>query len=188
MTLPVCTIILFGATGDLAKKKLLPALADMQQRGQLHRKTRVIAIGRREYTTVQYLKEEGVRFQERCLVRLPRRDSYQRAGYEIVTDGTVDFAKTTAVMTLNDQVALGTFRGCFEKDIRIPEDLSLVGGEDLPEAEFFPVPLTTVRFPVDEVAKTAVTLLLERSKGRKGNPERVRVPPVLVIRKSCRKQ
>ena len=133
------------------------------------------------------LKEEGVRFQERCLIRLPRRDSSQRAGYEIVTSGAVNFAKTTALMTLNDQVALGAFRSCFEKGIRIPEDLSLVGGEDLPEAEFFPVPLTTVRFPVDEVAKTAVALLLERSKGRTGKPEHIRVPPVLVIRKSSRR-
>jgi glucose-6-phosphate 1-dehydrogenase len=47
-TLPECTIVIFGATGDLAKRKLIPALHTLHT--QLHPKTRIIAIGRRDYT------------------------------------------------------------------------------------------------------------------------------------------
>ena len=52
-----CTIVIFGATGDLARKKLIPALYRLHVTGDLHKKTKIIAIGRREYTIAQLMKE-----------------------------------------------------------------------------------------------------------------------------------
>jgi len=54
-TLPPCTIILFGATGDLARKKLFPALHKLH--GELHEKTRIIAVGRRDYDDAGFRSE-----------------------------------------------------------------------------------------------------------------------------------
>ncbi len=48
--LPACTFVIFGATGDLTKRKLIPALYKMHLEGKLHPKTRILAIGRRDYT------------------------------------------------------------------------------------------------------------------------------------------
>ncbi|HIH23800.1 TPA: glucose-6-phosphate dehydrogenase [Candidatus Woesearchaeota archaeon] len=57
MTLPACSIILFGATGDLAKRKLIPALFKLHRQKTLHKETIIIAIGRREYTGASIAKE-----------------------------------------------------------------------------------------------------------------------------------
>ena len=52
-----CAFILFGATGDLAKKKLIPALFALHKKGVLHKNTRIIAIGRRDYTDTGIRRE-----------------------------------------------------------------------------------------------------------------------------------
>lgn len=55
-----CSIVIFGATGDLAHKKLIPALRKLHDRGKLHERTRIHCLGRRQYTTEQLCKEYGV--------------------------------------------------------------------------------------------------------------------------------
>jgi glucose-6-phosphate 1-dehydrogenase len=89
MGVPECTIILFGATGDLAKKKLFPALADMHARGTLPKATRIVAIGRRQYTTRTFLDdvkascprcEQWSSFQKR--VQYQRLEFHDPGAYE----------------------------------------------------------------------------------------------------------
>ena len=57
MKLPPCAILLFGATGDLAKQKLIPALFAMHTRGDLPQATRIIAIGRKDLDDAAIRKE-----------------------------------------------------------------------------------------------------------------------------------
>jgi glucose-6-phosphate 1-dehydrogenase len=52
-----CIVLVFGATGDLAKKKLIPALANLHAKGHLHKGTRILAVSRRPLTDAQYHKE-----------------------------------------------------------------------------------------------------------------------------------
>jgi DNA-binding LacI/PurR family transcriptional regulator len=67
----------------------------------------------------------------------------------------------TAVFAANDHMALGALRALDEAGRRVPEDVSLVGFDDVPEAEFFGPPLTTVRQHFPEAGRRAVRLLLE---------------------------
>ncbi len=66
----------------------------------------------------------------------------------------------TAVFCFSDQMALGTLAACRELGIRVPEDLSIVGFDDLASSRYLTPPLTTIRQPMREIGERAVNLLL----------------------------
>jgi LacI family transcriptional regulator len=68
----------------------------------------------------------------------------------------------TALFAHNDQMAIGAMRATREAGIRIPQDLAVVGYDDIPAAEYADPPLTTIRQPMREVGATAARLLIER--------------------------
>lgn len=78
-----------------------------------------------------------------------------------------DFAAhgITAVFCANDSLALGLLKACRERGIGVPANLSVVGFDDIPEAEYFDPPLTTMRQEFGEIGRTAMTLLLRRLAG-----------------------
>lgn len=90
--------------------------------------------------------------------------------------------EVTAVFCSNDRVALGLYHALRERGVRIPEDISVVGFDDLPWGEFLAPPLTTVRQPGREIGRLAARLLLGE-----GDPADARtVQPELVVRASVR--
>ena len=88
----------------------------------------------------------------------------------------------TAVFLANDQMALGVLAALHEEGLEIPEDVSVVGFDDLPEAPYFTPPLTTVRQDFAELGRRGVQLVLARLKGEDLHPEAV--PPALLVRAS----
>jgi LacI family transcriptional regulator len=110
------------------------------------------------------------------------------AGYE----GILELWQRTspppdALICSNDQVAVGALRACQERGIRVPEDVALVGFDNLPEGAYARVPLTTLAQPIEEEARKAVELLFARMERPSATAEvtTVRLPPSLVIRESC---
>ncbi|MGI5241279.1 LacI family DNA-binding transcriptional regulator [Dactylosporangium sp. CA-139066] len=95
----------------------------------------------------------------------------------------------TAVFAGNDQMALGMMRAFHERGIRVPDDVSIVGFDDIPEAEFLSPPLTTIRQDFDEVGRRCIAALLRLIEAdlREG-PDRPspdpRVAPTLILRRS----
>ncbi|HWS58240.1 MAG TPA: LacI family DNA-binding transcriptional regulator [Actinotalea sp.] len=73
--------------------------------------------------------------------------------------------EVTAIFAANDQMALGVMRALFERGRRIPQDVSVAGFDDIPEAEYLQVPLTTVRLDFDAMARRAVAELLAAIRG-----------------------
>ncbi|WP_097985499.1 MULTISPECIES: LacI family DNA-binding transcriptional regulator [unclassified Streptomyces] len=90
----------------------------------------------------------------------------------------------TAVFAANDQMALGILRAMHEAGRRIPDEVSVAGFDDVPEARFFEPPLTTVHQDFDVVGRHCVTLLLEQIERREHAPRRLAVEPTLVVRAS----
>lgn len=84
-----------------------------------------------------------------------------RSGYSAMHRLLADDPDLTAVFAANDQMALGALRALDEAGRRVPEDVSIVGFDDVPEAEFFRPPLTTVRQRFAEEGGLAVALLLD---------------------------
>jgi DNA-binding LacI/PurR family transcriptional regulator len=92
------------------------------------------------------------------------------------------FRDFSAVFASNDQMALGFMHACRDMDLRIPEDISLVGFDDIPEAAHFAPPLTTVRQNFSEIGRRAVALLMAELRG--AVPDHDLVVPELIVRES----
>lgn len=84
-----------------------------------------------------------------------------RSGYAVMHRLLALHPTLTAVFVANDHMALGALRALDEAGRRVPEDVSVVGFDDVPEAEFFRPPLTTVRQHFPEAGRRAVRLLLD---------------------------
>jgi LacI family transcriptional regulator len=88
----------------------------------------------------------------------------------------------TAIFAVNDNTAIGAFSALRRLDLAIPEDISLVGYNDIPLVSRLSTPLTSVRVPFDQIAGAALDLL---SNGPSGNQDRIRVAtPTLIPRRS----
>ncbi|WP_459804200.1 LacI family DNA-binding transcriptional regulator [Herbidospora sp. RD11066] len=89
----------------------------------------------------------------------------------------------TAVFVANDPMALGLMRALREAGRPVPEDVSVVGYDDVPEAAYFWPPLTTVRQNFETLGRQAFQLLLDQMEGAE-SAERRTVEPELVVRES----
>jgi DNA-binding LacI/PurR family transcriptional regulator len=103
-------------------------------------------------------------------------------GYRIGLSSEV-LLESTAVFAGNDQMALGLVHGLHERGIRVPEDLSVVGFDDLPDAGHFLPPLTTVRQDFEALGRLALAMLLAALEGGEPPLEHT-VAPTLVVRSS----
>ena len=80
----------------------------------------------------------------------------------------------TAIFVANDQMALGVLRALHEAGREIPREVSVVGFDDIPEAQYFTPPLTTVRQDFDEIGRRSLRLLLEMMESGDEGPSRRR--------------
>ncbi|MDF2667658.1 MAG: transcriptional regulator [Microbacterium sp.] len=88
----------------------------------------------------------------------------------------------TAVFVANDQMALGTLRAFADAGRRIPDDVAVVGFDDIVDAAEFRPPLTTVRQDFDALGRRVVDALIAAIEG--GEPIAESVPAALVVRES----
>ncbi len=112
---------------------------------------------------------------------------------EFEVQGGVDAAATLlsgntrpdAVFTVSDTIAIGVLGVARDLGLSIPDDLALVGYNDIPVVSQLPVPLTTVRSPARKIGATGLEHLLALIAGR--NVESVKLPVELIVRASTRK-
>jgi DNA-binding LacI/PurR family transcriptional regulator len=107
---------------------------------------------------------EGGRRAARMLLNLPQRP--------------------TAIFAGNDLMALGAIQAAWEAGLRVPEDLAIVGFDDIPLASAFVPPLTTVAQPLTDMGRVAVDMLVRRIEGKPAR-RRVILPCTLRVRQSC---
>jgi len=107
-----------------------------------------------------------------------------RSGYELGSQLS-QLPGVTAVFCANDQMALGLLRALSERGIRVPEDVSLVGFDDIPESAFFLPPLTTVRQDFGELGRRALRLLVDRITSHQEPRPGIPVAPELIVRASA---
>lgn len=90
----------------------------------------------------------------------------------------------TAVFVCADQMALGAYEALYERGVRVPDDMSIVGFDDLEEARWGIPPLTTVRQPLAEMASMGARMLMSLINGEELDTVRVELATSLVIRSS----
>jgi LacI family transcriptional regulator len=117
-------------------------------------------------------------------VDIKLRDSTPEMGFglavELVNRG-VDF---TALVCYNDVSAFGAIRALMDHGLRVPDDVSVVGFDDIQSAAFHNPSLTTIRQPLHQMGGVAARILLQRIRGQASFPDAVPILPELVIRES----
>jgi LacI family transcriptional regulator len=92
--------------------------------------------------------------------------------------------RPTAIFCNNDEMAAGACAAAFEAGLRVPQDVSIAGFDDIPLSRQIWPPLTTVRQPIREMATTAAKLLVSVLQGQEPSHLAVEIPTTLVVRKS----
>ena len=93
-------------------------------------------------------------------------------------------SKLTAILCANDSLAVGAMHAIAKLGMKVPADISIIGMNDLPQAEFFDPPLTTVHLPVQEMGMIALELIQDGMSGSSGIPRRIELACSLVERAS----
>jgi LacI family transcriptional regulator len=94
--------------------------------------------------------------------------------------------KPQAIFAANDMMALGCYDAANYFNVKIPDDISLIGFDDIFISKYINPGLTTVRVQIEEVGKAAATLLIDRLNNSNGKTHSlIKIPTELIIRNSC---
>ena len=127
------------------------------------------------------LKKYGIPFDDALVTvgDIDVKDGYERTK-QLLEKG-LNF---TAIFAYNDMMAFGAMQAIKEKGLRIPEDIGLVGYDDIPFASLISPPLTTIRLKKQDLGVESVKLLLSRINGNRKKTKKVMLGVELQIRES----
>ncbi|RME99784.1 MAG: LacI family transcriptional regulator [Chloroflexi bacterium] len=107
-----------------------------------------------------------------------------QSGYEAARRMLSAAEPPTAIFACNDLMAVGAVSAAIERGLRVPQDISVVGYDDVPLASYTNPPLTTVAQPSYEMGQLAAEMLLQRISNREMPIRRMQLHPRLVVRQS----
>jgi LacI family transcriptional regulator len=119
-----------------------------------------------------------------CTVQLTADDPSPQQGYRLTKTLLERVSNFSALFAYNDVAAIGAIRAIREAGLRVPEDISVVGFDDIRDAAYHVPSLTTVRQPLRTMGEMAAQILVDRIEGRREHSHRVAIEPELVIRES----
>lgn len=128
------------------------------------------------------LRKAGIAVDERLIALT---GSTQADGYRGATALLETRDRPTAIFTANNMMSVGTLLALRDLGLRIPEDVALVGFDDLEWTTLIEPALTVVRQPVHEIGRRAGERLLARLHGDRSAARRTRLPTEFVVRGSC---
>ncbi|GAB1489363.1 MAG TPA: LacI family DNA-binding transcriptional regulator [Opitutaceae bacterium] len=123
---------------------------------------------------------------------IPLREDYirtgdykQASGHALADELLTRAPRPTALFVSNNLMTVGAMEAIHKRGLRIPEDVAIIGFDDLPWAEALDPPLTVVRQPAYEVGRSAAELLLKRLSDPSAPAAWLRLRPKLILRSSC---
>lgn len=126
------------------------------------------------------LEESGISYQK----ELVYEGSYSRETGTKAVDYLLDHG-VTAIFTFNDMAAYGAYNRLRQKGIKVPEEISLVGYDDIFFSEILDVPLTTVRQPIYDMGVEAVKQLVGEVESGETSQKCITFQPALIVRESA---
>lgn len=136
----------------------------------------------------QALAESGIAYDP-AMTLDPRGNSVDRGYWAI--DGIMSGTdRPTAIFAANDSLALGALRWCLKHNVRVPDDVAIVGMDNIEFGEYAGVPLSSVDYAVETVTRMAVERLMRliAAGDQLPEPRITQIDPDLVIRESTRAQ
>ncbi len=128
--------------------------------------------------------ELGITVPASSVVEMDRDDASPEMGYDFTKQLMAKAKNLTAIFAYNDIAAVGAIRALRELGKRVPEDVSVVGFDDIRDAAYHNPSLTTVRQPLGKMGEIAAQTLLDRIEDRAPFTPQIAIEPLLVIRES----
>ncbi len=128
--------------------------------------------------------ELGIPIRSEMTLQLDPREPPMQQGYQLTRDLLARKNPFTALFAYNDIVAIGSIRALREANLRVPDDISVVGFDDIRGATYVVPSITTVRQPLQKIGEIAAETLVVRIEGRTDFPEEIRIEPEFVVRES----
>ena len=139
-------------------------------------------------TIAEAAQKRGIKLNPKLIAQLEGDLPSPEIGYVAAKKILATKIPFTAIFTFNDISAIGAIRALHEVGLRVPEDVSVIGFDDIYYATFHIPSLTTIRQPLFEMGKIAAQTLLKQLSKTGGNgeeiPQTLTVEPELVIRDS----
>lgn len=131
-------------------------------------------------------KELDLQISPELVVQLQLNLSSPELGYPVVPQLLAAKRPFTALVAYNDISAIGAIRALRDHGLRVPEDVSVIGFDDIQGAAYHTPSLTTIRQPLNSMGNTAARILLQRIRGGPGQeyPDQIPIVPELIIRES----
>jgi len=128
----------------------------------------------------------GIRVSPKLSAQLEEDSPSPRVGYKVTKKLIASGERFTALVAFNDVSALGAIRALFEAGLRVPDDVSVVGFDDIQNAEFQHPGLTTIRQPLREMGRTAAEMVLRRVSDAtdERHVREIVLEPKLIVRES----
>jgi LacI family transcriptional regulator len=126
----------------------------------------------------------GLVVRPELTVELKLRVSTPELGFEPASELLNRRHDFTAMVCYDDVAAIGAIRAIRDHGLRVPEDISVVGFDDIQSAAFHNPSLTTIRQPLYQMGTTAASVLLQRVRGETDVPRMIPILPELVVRES----
>lgn len=154
-----------------------------------HRRIGIICGIKGVYTTQQRfggyrkaLEEYGIEIEDELVVY---KDSKEEGGITGTRELLSLNEPPTAIFSTNNLMTLGCFEEMYQQDIKVPDEIAIIGFDDMSWASALNPPLTAVRQPSYQLGSTATELLLKRLKHPSRTVSNVRLHSELIIRESC---
>jgi LacI family transcriptional regulator len=126
----------------------------------------------------------GIEIHPELTIQLEKDLTSPELGYPVVQQLLQNKRRFSALVSFNDIAAIGAIRALRDANLRVPEDVSVVGFDDIRAAAYHNPSLTTIRQPLHDMGQSAARILLQRIQGFKNYPKEYAVPPELIIRES----
>ncbi|ASW42752.1 LacI family DNA-binding transcriptional regulator [Clostridium isatidis] len=108
-------------------------------------------------------------------------------GYKLMKKALKLKNRPTAFFIASDPMAIGAYKAIYEEGFKIPEDISIVGFDDIATTQYLTPALTTVKVYTEFMGETALNTIMERIKGERTLSKKIVLPVKLVERDSCKK-
>jgi LacI family transcriptional regulator len=133
--------------------------------------------------TLQVSHELGLTVSDDLTIHLEKDSHSPEISYPGIRHLIQSKRPFTAVLCFNDVSAMGTIRALHEAGLRVPEDVSVFGFDDIQSSQFQVPSLTTIRQPLQKMGGIAARMLLKKLADE-ATPELIRVDPELIVRES----
>jgi DNA-binding LacI/PurR family transcriptional regulator len=129
------------------------------------------------------LEKNGIKYNPELVIN--EGQGTEPSGYKQMNKLLSKKTVFTAVFTMTDYTAIGAYKALKSKKIRVPEDVAIIGFDNMSYGKYLEVPLTSVEQQTYEMGRKGAEIFLQRVNGIISEPQKVLLPTKLVIKQSC---